>query len=327
MAHGGSRTDGFVGALRILLLFKCVRILRKIVGSVFLADVLPDFRDGLRRNPGGVGTHVGDETDGAFFAEFHAFVEALRDHHGALDAEAKLAGRILLQLTGREWRSGIATALFFVDGTNDPVRLFQGNADLLCVLAIGDFNLLFALAHKAGVKCRRLGSGEVRVDGPVLFFLERLDLAFALDDQTESNGLHASGGKATTDFIPEERRNLISDQTIEHTARLLRVDKILIDGTGMLESGLHGTLRDLVEGHALNARRSLRLTFFGLLRSLLLFSTVLIEFESQVGGDSFAFAVRVRREIDGVGGGGKLLQLGDNFFFSRDDDVVSLEVI
>ena len=83
----------------------------------------------------------------------------------------------------------------------------------------------------------------------------------------------------------------------------------------MLEGGLHGTLGNFVERYALDARRSFGLAFFGLLRGFLLFSTVLIEFESQVSRDSFAFAVRVRRKIDGVGRSGKLLQLRDNFFF------------
>ena len=52
-----------------------------------------------------------------------------------------------------------------------------------------------------------------------------------------------------------------------------------------------------------------------------------IEFESQMSGDGLAFAVRVRREIDGVGRGRQLLQLGHNFFFAGDDDVVGLEIV
>ena len=44
-------------------------------------------------------------------------------------------------------------------------------------------------------------------------------------------------------------------------------------------------------------------------------------------GDGLAFAVRVRRQKDEVGSGGKLLELGDNFFFAGDDDVIGLEVV
>ena len=46
-----------------------------------------------------------------------------------------------------------------------------------------------------------------------------------------------------------------------------------------------------------------------------------------MGGDGFAFAVRVRRQVDGVRGRGQLLQLGENFFFAGDDDVLGLEVV
>ena len=83
---------------------------------------------------------------------------------------------------------------------------------------------------------------EMRVDGPVFFLLERLDLALAFDDQAQRDGLHASGGKAAADFVPEQRRNLVADQAIEHAAGLLRVDQVLIDIAGMLERFLHGAL-------------------------------------------------------------------------------------
>ncbi len=43
-------------------------------------------------------------------------------------------------------------------------------------------------------------------------------------------------------------------------------------------------------------------------------------------GNGLALAVRVRRQIDGGGAFGHLLQLGNNFFFSRDDDVFGGEV-
>ena len=47
----------------------------------------------------------------------------------------------------------------------------------------------------------------------------------------------------------------------------------------------------------------------------------------QMGGDGFAFAVRVRRQIDRVSGLCQLLQLGEDFFFARNDDVFGLEVV
>ena len=69
-------------------------------------------------------------------------------------------------------------------------------------------------------------AGEVRVDGPVFFLLERLDFALAFDDQAQGDGLHASGGKTAADFVPKQRRNLIAHEAVEHAAGLLRVDQV-----------------------------------------------------------------------------------------------------
>ena len=90
----------------------------------------------------------------------------------------------------------------------------------------------------------------------------------------------------------------------------------------MLESFLHGPLRDFVEGHAANA--------VGLIAILLLLFLLLVsvtQFLGQVPGDGFAFAVRVRRQVDVVRGQRQLLQLGENFFFAGNDDVFGLEFV
>ena len=44
-------------------------------------------------------------------------------------------------------------------------------------------------------------------------------------------------------------------------------------------------------------------------------------------GNGLAFAVRVRRQIDRVHRAGQLLQLGQNFFFPGNDDVVGFELV
>ena len=107
-----------------------------------------------------------------------------------------------MQLAGCERRRRIAAALFLVDGADDPVCLFQSGTDLFRIFTIGNFNLLLALAHKPGVKRWRLAGGEMSVDRPIFFFLERLDLAFAFNDQAKGDGLYSSGGKTAADFIP-----------------------------------------------------------------------------------------------------------------------------
>ncbi len=119
---------------------------------------------------------------------------------------------------------GIAAALLAIHGANDPVRLFQGSADLFRVLTVVDFDLFLTLAKETSIKCRRLGGRKMSVDGPIFFFLESLDFTFALDDKAKRDSLNATSGKAATNFIPEERRNLIADETVEYAARLLRID-------------------------------------------------------------------------------------------------------
>ena len=98
------------------------------------------------------------------------------------------------------------------------------------------------LPMKPRIERRRLRTCKMRVDRPVLLLDERLDLALALDDQAQSDSLYASGGKSTPNFVPQQRRNLVSDQAVQYAARLLRVDQVAIDIAGMIERFLHGAL-------------------------------------------------------------------------------------
>ncbi len=146
MPHRRGGPDGFVRGLCFLLLLICIRSFRQVGRAVFLANVFANFLNRFGSNASGVGTHVGDQTNQAFFAQFHTFIQPLRDHHGALHAEAQFAGRVLLQLAGGKRRRGIAAAFFLIDRANEPVGLLEGNPDLFRILAVRDLNLLFALA-------------------------------------------------------------------------------------------------------------------------------------------------------------------------------------
>jgi hypothetical protein len=61
-----------------------------------------------------VGAHVGDQADAAL-ADVDAFIELLRDAHGALRRKTELARGFLLQRRGRERRRGIAARCLLVD--------------------------------------------------------------------------------------------------------------------------------------------------------------------------------------------------------------------
>ncbi len=194
--------------------------------------------------------------------------------------------------------------------------------------AFGISIFLFALAQEASVECRRLSGGEMGVDRPIFFLLEGFDFAFAIDDQAQSDGLHPSGGQAAANFVPQKRRNLIAHQAIQHASGLLRVHQVAINVTRMLKSGLDGALRDFIESHATNASAIADVVrlLLGSLLPFLFLARVFAKFVGKMGGDSFAFAIRIRRKVDVVGRKRQFLQLGQDLLLSRNDDVFGFEI-
>ena len=91
---------------------------------------------------------------------------------------------------------------------------------------------------------------QQRLDRPVLDRLERANLALALDDQAQRDGLHATRREALLDRLPEHRARLVADETIEHATRLLRFDLLAVDDAGVQDRALNRVLRDLVKEHA-----------------------------------------------------------------------------
>src|SRR5436305_12146326 len=182
MAHRRGGANRFVRSLRVFLLFERVGSFRKIILPVLLADVFAYFSDRLGSDAGRVGTHISNEADGSFFAELDAFVQALRDHHGALHTETQLARSVLLQLAGGERRRGIATALLVINAPHYPIGFFQRDADLFRFLAVANLDLFFTFSNESRVESRRLAGGEVGINGPVFLLLEGLDLALTFDD-------------------------------------------------------------------------------------------------------------------------------------------------
>ena len=308
-----------MGFLGFLLRLVYIGRAGNILGPELRGNEFADFSQGIVGNTHRIRTHISDEADQAFVAEFHAFVQALGDHHDALHAEAQLAGAILLQLGGGEGRSRRAAALPFLHRPYRPVRALQGGNDFLGFFPIWYFDLFFSDADEARIEGGRLGGGKVGVDGPVFFRLKGFDLRLALHNHAQRHGLNPAGGKATAHFVPEQGGNLISDEAVEHAAGLLRVDQIAINVPGVLERLLDGALGDLVKGDAADAVAVASL--------FLAADRAVAEFFREVGSDGFAFAVRVRSQINVVRGLGQLLQPGQDFFLARDDDVLSLEIL
>ena len=83
--------------------------------------------------------------------------------------------------------------------------MFERGADFLRFVAVRDFNLFLALAHKTRVESGRLGPGKVSINCPVFFFLERLDLTLALDNQPQRDRLNTACGEPPANFVPKQR--------------------------------------------------------------------------------------------------------------------------
>ena len=162
------------------------------------------------------------------------------------------------------------------------------------------------------------------VDCPVFLLFEGLNFALAVNNQPQRNGLHAPGRESAANFVPQQGRDLISHKAVEHAPCLLRVDKIAVDIARMLESFLHSPLGDLVESYTSDALAFFIILIFFL---LLLFTRTVAKFFRKMRGNGFPFAVRVRRQVNLVGGDSELLQFGNDFFFARDDDVLGIKVV
>ncbi len=155
---------------------------------------------------------------------------------------------------------------------------------------------------------RRLAS-EASVERPVLDRDERQDLALPLGDESDGDGLHASGREAAAHLFPEERRQLVPDEAIEDSARLLRIHLVRVDLARLQERRSDRALGDLVEQDAVG---------LGLRQSELL---------RQVPADGLALTVRVGRDVERLGVGRRLLQLVEHLLLRRQDLVLRLEAL
>ena len=190
------------------------------------------------------------------------------------------------------------------------------------MLAVCDLDLLLAFAQETGVEGRWLGAGEMSIYGPILLLLECFDFTLALDDQSQGDGLHSPGGKTAANFVPKQRRNLVTDEAVQNPAGLLCVDQVLVDVAGMLERFLYGALCNLVEGDPADA-----LATFVPLFLLFLFLGAVAQLLSQMRGNRLTLAVRVRRQVNCIDGQSQLFQLGYNLFLAGNHDVLGLETI
>ncbi len=154
--------------------------------------------------------------------------------------------------------------------------------------------------------------GAERLDGPVLLRLERADFPLPLDDQPKRDGLDPSGRETGLDAVPENGTGLVTHQTIENAAGLLRIHLAIVDLTRIPERLLNGLLGDLVEQDAVSTNGS---------------GQALPDLFRHMPGDGLSLAVRVGGQVNSRRGLGRLLQLGQSLCLAFDGDVLGLESV
>ena len=75
----------------------------------------------------------------------------------------------------------------------------------------------------------RMFFSEDCVNRPILLFYERFNFPLALGNEAERDGLHAPSRKSAGYFLPEKWRELIADDPIENSPRLLGINERNVD--------------------------------------------------------------------------------------------------
>src|SRR6266851_105978 len=338
----------FVRFLRVFLRFVVVRFFREVIRSKSFRNQLAHLLQRIVGDVHGIGAHVGDQRDGAFLAEFHAFVEPLRQAHGALGGVAQAIVSGLLQLGRREGRRRVASFFLLRYRSDLPFGLADRRDDFVRRFLVSHLDVLALVLTELGFEDGGLAGIQHRVDGPIFLRHEGANELFALHNQTQRHSLHAPRGQSPPHFVPQQRRNLIAHDAVQHAARLLRVHEIGVQLARLLKGRANGFRRNFVEGHAeilfrIDGRHAdfvavpfgcfglalgVALCFglffflgFGRLVAILAGRFFFVfgglgEHHRQMRGDRFALAVRVARQVHRVGCVRRFPQVVNNFAFA-----------
>ena len=96
-----------------------------IIRAELLTDEVKGLERGFHGDAGRIGAHVGDQTDRFTGTQFDPFVELLGNEHGFLGRKAKLAYRVLLQLTGGKGRLRMALGDFLLNSVDDILPILE----------------------------------------------------------------------------------------------------------------------------------------------------------------------------------------------------------
>ena len=90
---------------------------------------------------------------------------------------------------------------------------------------------------------------EHSVKQPVFLAVKASYLVFAVNDHARCNRLHSACRQAAADLFPKQRRELVADKAVEQSARLLCIDKIVVDITGLIDAVSDYLFGYLIKGY------------------------------------------------------------------------------
>ena len=285
------RADRLVGFLRVLRLgFVVARLFGQVVPAVAVRDRLARIgnRAGVHLHP--VGPHVGDRT---------RLIQGLGHPHGVAGGKAQLPRRFLLQRGGGERRIGIAPGRLRLDLLDPEGRRFHQGLGAQRDAFLAKAQLVELLALEAHQPCGKFRPALLQPgnDRPVFLRAECLNLALALDDQTQRDRLHPARALGAGQLAPQHRGQREAEQVVQRAAGKVGVDQVLIQFARAGHRLGHGLLGDRVEGDALDVLGQ---------------RLALGEQLAHVPRNRLALAVRVSREdqaVSGLGGIGDRLHL------------------
>ena len=151
--------------------------------------------------------------------------------------------------------------------------------------------------------------GDIRIHFPELFRDERFDLAFTLNNKTNSHRLHTPRRQAASDLFPQQRRNHVAYNAVHKATRLLSVNTVDIQFTRLFKRLTNRILCNFVEHYTAVA------------------FVITPDHFPQVPCNGLPFAVKVGCEINVVCFFSKLFQLVNDFFFAWQHFVMCIPVV
>ena len=181
-----------MGILRVSLVGENIGFLRAVFGAEKLRNQLAGGCHSLFRQPGGVRSHIGNQT-GRTFADGNAFIQLLGHHHRAAGREIQFMGSFLLQGAGGKRRQRAAgyrlaeRSFHFIGG------LFQVSFYRHGFLGVMHFQLQAVFLGCFCIKQRSFGFfTKLCPDGPELFRNKFVNLLITVSNDFYRYGLYAA---------------------------------------------------------------------------------------------------------------------------------------